>query len=181
MLRWCRFSKRESRVKIVLRLRDRKFVLSLPRDHDQLPGYNGRLSVKPPLRGTRASSTPGRLLRAEAYVEFVVHKRTDSIKFQGIGVPDEFQRNGWASDMVRALLAHYPDVWFFNSSVNEKSGPLFIKLQGEFPERIAPLRQHADGGYEVLWWKRPATDQGDAGMTRPATPMRPGHSDIWFH
>ena len=159
-------------MKRVLRVGGRRFLLSLPRDHVQLPGYNGRLSVKPPLRGTRASSTPGRLLKSEAYVEFVVHKRTDSIKFQGIGVPDEFQRSGWASDMVRALLTHYPDTGFFNSSVNEQSGPLFSKLQREFPERIAPLRRHADGGYEVLWWERPAPEQG-AVTTAP----RRGHED----
>lgn len=58
--------------------------------------------------------------------------------------------------MVHALLAHYESVDFYNSSLNEMSGPLFMKLRSELPERIAPIRRHADGSYEVdtLW--RPA-------------------------
>ncbi|MCP1415442.1 hypothetical protein [Paenarthrobacter sp. A20] len=74
-------------------------------------------------------------------------------KFQGVGVPDEYQHQGWATDMVYALLTHYPDVHFYNSSLNEMSGPLFIKIQTELPGRIAPIGIHEDGGYEVdtLW------------------------------
>jgi hypothetical protein len=35
------------------------------------------------------------------------------------------------------------------------SGPLFMKLHAELPERIAPIRVHDDGGYEVVTSWRP--------------------------
>jgi hypothetical protein len=63
--------------------------------------------------------------------------------------PGEYHRQGWDTDRVRALMDHYRDVHFYNSSLNEMSGRLFMKLRAEIPGRIAPIRVHEDGGYEV--------------------------------
>lgn len=138
---WERGNKR----RIILRHGSRFFTLTVPRD----PGANlvqGRLVPRPQLHGTR-SGTFGESTTS-AYLDFVIIRNSVG-KFQGIGVPDEYHRQGWAADMVRALLAHYPDVHFYNSSLNEMSGPLFMKLRTEMPVRIAPIRVHEDGGYEV--------------------------------
>jgi hypothetical protein len=40
--------------------------------------------------------------------------------------------------MVRALMDHYRDVHFYNSSLNEMSGPLFMKLRAKIPGRAHP-------------------------------------------
>jgi hypothetical protein len=72
--------------------------------------------------------------------------------------PDEYHRPGWATE-VRALLAHYPGVHFYNGSLIEMSGPLFMKLRTEIPDRIAPIRVHEDGGYDVdTSWRPRAAD-----------------------
>lgn len=156
MRRWFRSWRAErGRAKYLLRRGQRKFLLSLPLEHEDLAVYNGRLRVSPPLWGTRADTFSGRPAEVEAYLDFCYFAANNSIKFQGIGIPDENQRQGWASDMVKVLLEHYRGTWFFNSSVNNMSGPLFVKLQAEFPDRIAPLRRHEDGGYEILWNSRP--------------------------
>lgn len=138
--------------RIVLRRGPRAFVLTVPRE----AGSNlvqGRLAPRPQLHGTR-SGIFGES-RTSAYLDFVIIRNRVG-KFQGVGVPDEYHHQGWATDMVHALLAHYESVDFYNSSLNEMSGPLFMKLRSELPERIAPIRRHADGSYEVdtLW--RPA-------------------------
>ncbi|MGY4541173.1 hypothetical protein ACVWY0_001082 [Arthrobacter sp. UYNi723] len=70
-------------------------------------------------------------------------------RFQQIEtVPDE-QRMGWASDMVRALLTFFPTTYWNNENLNEMSGPLFMKLQAEFPQRIAAITDKGDGTYRV--------------------------------
>lgn len=137
---------------IVLRHGSRSFTLTVPRES----GPNlvqGRLVPRPQLHGTRSGifgeST------TSAYLDFVIIRNRVG-KFQGVGVPDEYHHQGWATDMIYALLTHYPDIYFYNSSLNEMSGPLFMKLRTEMPERIAPIRRHAYGSYEVdtLWRPR---------------------------
>lgn len=140
--------------RIILRHGTRSFTLTVPRNPGNL--VQGRLVPRPELHGTRAGTT--RKVETSAYLDFTIIRNRIG-KFQGIGVPDEHHRQGWASDMVRALLNYYPHVHFFNSSVNDMSGPLFIKLRAETPGRIAPLRIHADGGYEVDTTWRPEPRQ----------------------
>lgn len=123
----------------------RSFVLTLPRTPDGNV-FSGQLHPRPQLHGTRTGILG--VGESSAYLDFTIIRNRIG-KFQGIGVPDEYHRQGWATDMVRVLLAHYPDMPFYNSSLNEKSGPLFMKLRTEMPDRIAPIRVHEDGGYEV--------------------------------
>jgi hypothetical protein len=108
--------------------------------------FSGQLHPRPQLHETRAGVFGG---ESSAYLDFtIIRNRVGEV--QGIGVPDEYHRQSWPADMVRALLNHYPDVHFYNSSLNEMCGPLFAKLQAELAGRIAPIRLHEDGGYEVM-------------------------------
>lgn len=134
--------------RIILRHNGRKFRLTVP-EITESAVFNGRLHPLPQLKGTRSDSRVG-TGTTEAYLDFcIIRNRTG--KFQRIGIPDEHQRQGWASDMVRALVNHYPDVRFQNSSLNEMSGPLFMKLHTEMPEHIAPVLPRPDSGYEIIW------------------------------
>ena len=143
-----RWFHRSQRQRIILHHGGRRFLLTVPKDTN-LPCFNGSLRPHPQLRGTRPGLEDHRKTTSEAYLDFeLIVDRLG--KFQGIHVPEEFQRQGWASDMVRALLGHYPGIRFYNSSLNEMSGPLFIKLHQELPDRLAPVRRHPDGDYEVL-------------------------------
>jgi hypothetical protein len=123
--------------RIVLHHGTRSFVLTVPRAAES--NFNGQLRPRPQLRGTRTGVSGGRRTESGAYLDFAII-RNQVGKFQGIGVPDEYHRQGWATDMVKALLNHYPGIHFYNSSLNEMSGPLFMKLQAELPRRIAPIR-----------------------------------------
>jgi hypothetical protein len=110
--------------------------------------FNGRLRPEPELIGHRRSAFGNGPVRCEAYLDFCIIQNRHG-KFQGIAVPEEYQRQGWASDMVGALLSYYPHVRFRNSSLNPESGPLFMKLQHRYPEAIAPITLHNDGSFEV--------------------------------
>lgn len=125
----------------------RTFVLTFPLG-DDLPVFNGRLRPEPELIGHRRSAFGSDAVPGEAYLDFCIIQNRHR-KFQGIAVPEEYQRHGWATDMVSALLLHYPHVRFRNSPLNAESGPLFMKLQRQHPETIAPIRQHTDGSFEV--------------------------------
>ena len=141
--------------RIILVHGTRSFTLTVPRNPGGL--LQGRLVPRPQLRGTRAGMFS--VGDTSAYLDFTIIRGRIG-KFQGIGVPDEYHRQGWAGDMVRALLDHYTDVHFYNSSLNEMSGPLFMKLRAEMPRRIAPIRVHEDGGYEVdTSWRPDQTDR----------------------
>jgi hypothetical protein len=139
---------RQGQRRILLRHGGRKFLLNIPRNAADTNFFNGRLHPIPELEGTRSDSFGTGDSRA--YLDFCIIRNRLG-KFQGIGVPDEHHRQGWASDMVRALLSHYPGIGFQNSSLNDMSGPLFMKLRDEMPHQIAPIKFHADGYYEVLW------------------------------
>ena len=131
--------------RIILHRGSRTFVLTVPRSPVGNV-FNGTLHPRPQLHGTRAGTFG--VGETSAYLDFTIIR--DRIgKFQGIGVPDEYHRQGWATDMVRALMDHYRDVHFYNSALNEMSGPLFMKLRAEMPGQIAPIRVYEDGGYEV--------------------------------
>ncbi|MGX5717541.1 hypothetical protein [Arthrobacter sp. MAHUQ-56] len=113
--------------------------------------FSGQVHPRPQLHGTR-TGTSG-IAETSAYLDFTIIRNRIG-KFQGVGVPDEYHRQGWATDMIRTLLDYYSDVHFYNSSLNEMSGPLFMKLRREMPARIAPIRMHEDGGYEVdIAWR----------------------------
>lgn len=131
--------------RIILHHGSRSFVLTVPREAGGNV-FSGKLHPRPQLHGTRAGLFG--VGETGAYLDFTIIRGRIG-KFQGIGVPDEYHRQGWATDMVEALLAHYPDIYFYNSSLNEMSGPLFMKLHAEMPGRIAPIRVHEEGGYEV--------------------------------
>lgn len=139
---WWRYRHQQ---RIILHRGSRSFVLTVPRG----PAgnvFSGKLHPRPQLHGTRAGMLG--VGETSAYLDFTIIRNRIG-KFQGIGVPDEYHRQGWATDMVRALLDYYPDVHFYNSSLNEMSGPLFMKLRRDMPGRLAPIRIHEDGGYDV--------------------------------
>lgn len=116
---WCKL--RNERW-ILLRHGGRSFALTVPRIADG--HFNGHMHPLPQLQGTRLGMA-GRPIKASAYLDFAIVSNRIG-KFQGIAIPSEYHRQGWAADMVRALLAHYPNVHFYNSSLNEMSGPLFM-------------------------------------------------------
>lgn len=151
---WAYFrERRRQHHRFVLQRNGRCFLLTVPRvTEDQIVAV-GQLRPHPQLHGTRS----GHFVTGptQAYLDFSIlttPTRTFG-KFAGIGIPDGYHRQGWATDMVGALLDFYEDIPFYNSSLNEKSGPLFCKLQAEHPVRLAPIRLHEDGGYEVdVYW-----------------------------
>lgn len=57
-------------------------------------------------------------------------------------------------DMARGIPAT-TDIHFYNSSLNEMSGPLFMKLQFELPGRFAPIRLQKTAAMMTSW--RPMT------------------------
>lgn len=138
---------------ITLRKGDRRFVLTVPKTY--IGYFDGHLEPLPGLHGTRSGSAR---TAASAHLNFVIIGETVG-KFHGVGVPDEYHRQGWASDMVIALLDHYPNVHFYNTSLNKMSGPLFVKLSAERPNQIAPVALHDDGDYMVDTSWRPTQDR----------------------
>lgn len=57
---------------------------------------------------------------------------------QNISVVESMRRQGWASDMVRALMQEYPEGAWEVESPNDQSGPLFNKLAELHPDRVKP-------------------------------------------
>lgn len=94
------------------------------------------LSPLPRIRGTRDSALFG-ISKTEAYVEFKLWHEAKSARFNGIGVPDQYQRQGIATRMVEALFAEWPEVTWWNSeALNDMSGPLFLGLHEKHPYRL---------------------------------------------
>lgn len=51
--------------------------------------------------------------------------------------------------MVRALLTFFPTTYWNNENLNEFSGPFFIKMQAEFPDKIALIADAGNGVYLI--------------------------------
>lgn len=66
-------------------------------------------------------------------------------QFREIEITPEERRRGWGSDMVRGLLTFFPTTYWHNQELNEQSGPLFIKMHAEYPDRIAAVTDTKKG------------------------------------
>lgn len=135
-------------VEEVVAVGERKFVISYWQETEIFHGY---VRPEPSHHGEVEHPELG-TFQSETKLNYRI-SRTDEPhqygRFQQIEtVPDE-QRKGWAADMVRALLTFFPTTYWNNENLNEESGPLFMKLQAEFPERIAAISDNGDGTYAV--------------------------------
>lgn len=88
----------------------------------------------------------------KTHLNYVI-RRTDKPNQRGaiqmIETATEDLRQGWASDMVRALLTIFPTTYWNNESLNEQSGPFFMKMQAEFPDKIAAITHVGHGVYKL--------------------------------
>lgn len=139
-LRWTRYT--------IIRVRHRFFTVSQPRKNRHAHFY-GEVKPLPRLHGP--SMLGNHRLTAEALLRFRLNRGRYG-QFNGIEIPPRYQRRGWAHDMVAALLAAFPDSQWRNGLLNDKSGPLFIKLHDERPDRIVKITILGNGNYEVAQW-----------------------------
>lgn len=116
-----------------------------------LETFHGHVRPEPAHSGVAVHPEFGEF-PSETKLDFRVDRANDPVqkgRFQQIEtVPDE-QRKGWAADMVRALLTFFPTTYWNNENLNEESGPFFMKMQAQFPERIAVITDRCDGNYRI--------------------------------
>lgn len=82
-------------------------------------------------------------------------------RFCQVEVPRVLQRKGLAEDMVHALMKVYPDSYFWNVNLNERSGPLFMKMSKLYPDQIAPIAAVAGDFFSVPEYGRVLPRDGD--------------------
>uniref|UniRef100_UPI001B7FE5EB hypothetical protein n=1 Tax=Acaricomes phytoseiuli TaxID=291968 RepID=UPI001B7FE5EB len=107
------------------------------------PGQTPRTDLWP-LPDLERANNQGReykssVSKCSANLEFKVLSESYG-RFCGIEVPEQYQRQGIGSAMVLALFSRYPGVTFHNTSLNQKSGPFFQKIQREYPRNLSPIK-----------------------------------------